>query len=81
MTPGVLAINGQEASIGPDGWQSVDETLEMRLAMLYPPPSTEAGTPWVMAFWRAVREMKAEVKQEPEPDKYPPEGEDDEDER
>lgn len=75
MTPGVLVWHGTEASISPDGWQSGDERLATVLRSLHAPPSTEAGTPWVIAFWAAVKGLGAAVKQEPEPDPWPPEEE------
>jgi hypothetical protein len=75
---GVLQINWSRskakpvASIGPDGWVSDDPRLMTALESEYKPPSTEAGTPFVIAFWRAVEGLNADVLQEPSPDEeYP----------
>lgn len=72
MTPGVLRKTWKDgttwkATVDPDGWHSQEPAFQESLERLYPFPSTEAGTPWVQAFWRAAEGLNAEVVQEPEP--------------
>lgn len=74
MTQGVLRIDWSEskpeAAISPDGWRSDDTRLLSVLDSHYKPPATEAGTPWVIAFWQAVHGLDAVAVQEPEADPY-----------
>jgi hypothetical protein len=69
MTPGVLEVGGggnaRRATCSPDGWD------DAAFAGAFPFPSTEAGEPWVIAFWEAARVTGAKVLQEPVPDAYP----------
>ncbi len=75
MTKGTLrkALKGgtQEASVGPDGWESADKVFADRLSRLYPAGGTPAGCPWVAAFWAAAKGLGAEAVTEPEPDAEP----------
>ena len=73
MKPGILKIAGHQAQIGSDGqWHCPVNHLLMVLSTVYRPPDTVAGTPWVLAFWKAARELKGQVLQEPEIDPQPP---------
>jgi hypothetical protein len=69
MTPGVLEFKAgpdvARAACSPDGWDDAD------LARAFPFPSTEAGEPWVIAFYEAARVTGAKVLREPEPDPWP----------
>jgi hypothetical protein len=64
--------DGRTATAGLDGWRSDDAELAGWLERLFPPPPTEAGTPWVRAFYAAVDGLGAAVGTAPEPDPYPP---------
>lgn len=73
MKPGILRWGGAEATIGPEGgWQCENAAIARMLQLDYPPPSTPAGVPWVVAFWKAVEGLGADVVQEPVPARMPP---------
>jgi hypothetical protein len=78
MREGILRkdCDGHEltATAGPSGWRSDDPEFARLLAESFPKPDTEVGTPWVQAFWEAVRALGAQVVQEPEPEPYNPFG-------
>lgn len=71
--PGVLEFHGRRATIGPDGVWRGDEALAEHLNAAHPPPATEAGVPWCIAFAEARDALGATVVQAPEDDRpYPP---------
>jgi hypothetical protein len=73
MIEGVLRLrDGRTAAAGPDGWRSEDAELAGWMGRLFPPPASEAGTPWVRAFHEAADVLGARILQAPEPDPYPP---------
>jgi hypothetical protein len=73
MTPGVLEYEDGgkpvRATCTPDGWDPAS------FAGAFPFPSTEAGEPWVIAFYEAARVTGAKVLTEPVPDPWPAGGE------
>jgi hypothetical protein len=73
MKPGILqkqlADAALRAQIDDEGeWRSDNAQFAEHLNSMFPPPSTTAGSPWCIAFWRAVKGLGAEVVQEPQPD-------------
>lgn len=50
----------------PNGWESDDDSkFSNSLSRLFPPPSTEAGTPWIQSFYNAARTLDADIIQRP----------------
>ena len=59
------------ASIGPDGvWIASRQDYMDELASNFPVIPTEAGTPWIQAFWRAARVLQANITSTPRPSPY-----------
>jgi hypothetical protein len=75
MTPGLMEFRAGgavlRASCSPDGWSCRDKGVGESLGRAFPFPSTEAGEPWVIAFWAAADATGARVLQEPVPDPWP----------
>lgn len=78
MREGILeqsVLGGKQtitATISPDGWVCSVPWMKTILDVRFPIPPTEAGEPFVIAFYQAIDALDAEVIQAPEGDPFPP---------
>lgn len=79
MTPGILSVvrtgaDGKprtiRATMTRTGWSSSDRRFLSLLRRLYPIIPTEAGVPWIITFYTAVKALSATVLKKPVPDPW-----------
>ncbi len=72
MIPGVFKCRWGSGKLGSDGvWKSKPPELAGMLNRSFPPESESYAPPWVLAFYRAVDSLSAEVIKEPVDDPLP----------